>query len=348
MSDYVKSLLLTIPALLLAGLIVYLMQPFNQLQRLANLNLSLGTVPDLYVEVDKSVPGRCYVTDRRESAYRRGDRPAGRNSREFMRSEAELQQGELPHWALRCKTNPTILLVPINDVDDWAFPYCYQFVQAHDMESDLPRITWIQLFENRIYRGLYLKVELPFERRRWSGDRRRSCDLLAVTGTTMVGLNSRFEGEAELFPQLLADGRFPELTGPSLWVEWLRTRSSIEETLMVIRPLEPFRVSHLPLPVSLESEFFEITSQSIGTWDDDRFHGWKQAADSESVRLELLASATQLQRFHAEWKTYREAIVAALRVHCEYHRSSQALMGELSQRLDSQMNEVLVASRPGT
>ena len=107
-------------------------------QRVANLDVHAGETPGFYVQMDPRVPGRCYLSDRQGSTLRRADDPSGTDPWQFLRGGDNPETGNLAHWLFRSKQDKTLLLVPVEAVSDWGFPYLYGFVRQRSPESELP------------------------------------------------------------------------------------------------------------------------------------------------------------------------------------------------------------------
>jgi len=130
----------------------------------------------------RSQTDRCRVVDRRDATMRRYDsRRPGRN-RDCLRLPGRNGDAQAHTWLVRSKRKGegTAFFVPVQDVRDWTYPFLYGFVRDSRGEIDLPKVEWTQLFVDRLYQGLYLRVALPFDLRRKDGGSGTLRELLTI------------------------------------------------------------------------------------------------------------------------------------------------------------------------
>lgn len=169
-----NRILVALFSLVLASSIVFLI-PKSPLRRMSNLDFEKSGLAPTYLMSSRSRAGRCRMLDRRESTMRRGDERIGGSSARCDRipqrdagpnastSDASPAAGWIVHagGARPGRAQETTLFIPIYAVGDWTFPYFYEFVRKREESLALPRIAWTQLFVDRLYAGLHLRVELP-------------------------------------------------------------------------------------------------------------------------------------------------------------------------------------------
>jgi hypothetical protein len=319
--DSPRSLAAAALALVAAVVLVRVAGGRSDASRLTDLDVGSSEIPSLYVRLDERQPGRCYITDRQGSTTRRSDDPRAGRPGELVRGEVE--PGSLDPWMIRSKREGTFLLVPAFDVYDWAFPYAYRFARDRRQAEELPSVEWVRLYLNRIYQGVYLKIELPADRQ---GGGALLPELLIASGARIACTDIRLDETCRIYPDLVAQGRLPSTRPPSEDVRWLFSLSPVDERMLVVEPEEPFHASWLPLPVSFRETYRRITGRELQWTSDERALRWTRTdgdASPSSGRADL----------DSGWPAYRERLEAALRVHCEYHQCIDRLEAELPRRL---------------
>ena len=333
--DNPRSIIYAVLAIILAILIVSFARHYLQFQELTNLNLHTEGISDLYIQMSPDLPGKCHVTNRRGSTFRRSDDPSARRLWNYRRSAGDNDTGNLNHWMLQSTAKKIFLLVPVNDVKDWTYPYIYQFVKGSENEVELPSVQWVQLYVNRIYHGLYLQVYLPHDPRRRDGGSGHLRELLVLRDSTIACLNTRFSNPCTAYQTMVSTSKFPTLITPSKLVMWLITHSPIEETLFIMRPYAPYQITYLPLSISLSEEYSKIDGKSLPEWVDNRFATFHPTYSPESLQLTNILSAKKTQKLLEEWKTYKSNFTHALKIHCEYHQCKNEIILDLPKRLES-------------
>ncbi len=343
--DNPRSLLAAAIALILAALLPLLAGPRMKAERLANLDVTGAGVSALYIQMDPRIPGKCYATDRQGSTLRRSDDPAARVPWEFLRGTDTPDTGGLAHWLLRSKAHGAYLLVPVFAVRDWTYPYFHEFARAHGANADLPKVRWVRLFVNRIYNGLYLRVDLPSDppgRARAGGLTR---ELLMVSGARMGCTDNRLSSPCTVYPALVADGKFPAPLPPSDRIRWLLSLSDVDESLLVLEPAEPYGVTCMPVPVSLREEYRLIMGEALPTVLDDRFLRWSRDGREGPEPPDGIFTPREVASLRDGWRAYREGFVEALAVHCDYHQCADGMQAAVHVRLDSRWANGPLAER---
>ncbi len=190
-------------AALLAAIVAVWVIPDTPQRRMSNLDFSAAGLPQTYLMLSRDEPGQCVVLDRRASTLRRDDAREPGRSWDCDRIAA---QGDAPAyedaWLVRSTRfgKGTVLFVPVYAVDDWTYPYFHALVDAALQEKTrdvtLPEIEWTQLFVNRLYEGLYLRVRLPFDLRSKDGGSGIRRSILTIDPQSVRVVDTRFEENA--------------------------------------------------------------------------------------------------------------------------------------------------------
>ncbi|MCZ6682131.1 MAG: hypothetical protein O7B26_03040 [Planctomycetota bacterium] len=304
-------------------------------QRMSNLDLDVDGVPDTYIMFSKSEPGRCYVANRRSATMRRSDnRQPGRKWR-YMRFDGSPDKPGPWNWLVYSKRKGTVFFVPVDEVEDWTYPFLYRNVRDQFGELNLPKAGWTQLFVNRIYEGLYLRVALPFDLRKKDGGSGILRELLAVSGERLSKVDTRFDDACQLYVECVARGHFPELSPPGPILAWLARRCPTRETTVLLSNAEPNGVSLLPLPVSIPNLYESMHGRPPASFEDARYLRWSQGSwrspeSGVGTPLEEVLSGVK-----AGFESYSSSFLGALRAHAEFHQSEKDLARLLSQRQEA-------------
>jgi hypothetical protein len=294
-------------------------------RRMANLAVEQPGFPDTYIMFSKSEPDRCYVVNRRGSTMRRWDRKQPGRKWNYVQIPAGSTGSRLDTWLVRSKREGkgTVFFVPVEDIQDWAYPFFYGFVRAHRTELDLPRVAWTQLFVNRLYGGLYLRVDLPFDLRKKDGGSGILRELLTVRGSQLALVNTRFSDACRVYAECVAIGYRPALEPPTPALAWLGARCPTEGCTLLLSNDEPYTLSLMPLPISLPELFARQRQRPPATFMDDRCAAWCSRGTAEWPFLEEETEAMQ-----AAFASYASSFQRALRVHAEFYQT-EALIEDL-------------------
>ena len=266
--------------------------------------------------LSKTRPERGYLVDRRDSTVRRSRKNFPGRSYRVTRSPGESGLGGPDHWLLRSKRLGTVLLVPVDIVEDWTLPFAYDFVRRERPDLDLPRVRWTQLHVNRVYRGLYLRVELPHDPRRKDGRVGELRELFLLRGDELRSLDTRFDPAARRRVEAIAAGRFPSLDPPDPMLAWLSLRGREDGMTFLLSEDEPARLVALPLPFSFVGEAERHLAAVLPVTRDERHHRWAEAIEAAAPPMgQLPFEGEQRERFERAWAAHEEAFQGALSIH---------------------------------
>ncbi len=264
-------------ATLRAGLVYWLALPLalaiaatapnlSQNARMANHDLTADAIPDTYLMLSKRDEARGYIADRRNSTVRR-------NRKNYPGRSWRVTRFGRDCWLLRSKRQGTVFFVPVEEVADWIFPFFYDFVRL-EAAPELPLVTWNQLLVNRIYTGLYLRIELPFDPRKKDGGNGILREILSVDRDRLTAVDTRFDRNGRLYVDLIAQGTFPRLQQPTAALGWLARQRPAEETTFLLHNAEPFDVTLLPLPLPINALARGVYGEPLLPIRDDRYQRW--------------------------------------------------------------------------
>ena len=281
--------------------------------RLTDRNLSHKGFPESYLMFSKSRPNRGYLVDRRDSTIRRGRRNLRGEAWEV--ETARNPRGDVPtRWLLRSESGRTVFAVPVSLIDDWDYPFAYRFVAEEFKELGLPEVKWTQWYVNRVYHGLYLLVELPFDPTKGDEGEKVRREVCSVRGNRMMVVDTAFRAETRLYAECIENGIFPQLSRPSAALAWLDSRRPTAERMFLLDRYVQGGVSLLPLPVSLDDLFQAFYGDKLVAIFDERYSRWKYLA-AWSVPVSTPFDRQQQERFKTEFDEYKSNFAAALRVH---------------------------------
>ncbi len=314
-------------AILVACLIALLSPRWQSTGRLTNLNLANELIPDTYILMSKSRPDRCHVLSRRQATTRRY------NANQPGRTWSCVRFGEArDHWFVHHKAKGAEFFIPLERVEDWTYPFLYTYMREQYPEFDLPSLFWTQLFVDRIYRGLYLSMELPFDLRKRDGGSGILRELLVVDGDQLTRFDTRFNPAARLFIDLIADGKFPELAPVPSPLAWLAERCPTAELTLLLSNEPPHSVSLLPLPVTLTSLHETMYTVPAPKLVDERYYRWRQAVDQVPVSIDSVIAPDSREGFRQEFERYTNAFQEVLTAHGTYYQNLDSLGTEWSYR----------------
>lgn len=327
----IRTLWPLLAVLALTILLIPLSRESSGPDRLTNLDLGRTGFPDTYLMSSKTAPGRCYLVNRRESTVRRSDTDIRARMRDCESFGGDPVSGQLETWLVRSKRQGTTFLIPVDRVPDWTYPYLYRHVRRDVQELDLPAVGWTQLFLDRVYRGLFLRVDFPYDKRRKDGRVGELRELLGVREDRLVCADTRFQTPCQLYPSCVSLGLFPELETPHPLLIWLAGRRSLDEATVLLGSLPPHRVSLLPLPVSLEGLLTQYHSQAPEFMADERLRRWSEAYGPYDAPPAGVPGVDRHQ-LREEFTRYSRDFLGALRTHADFHRERRESLEELLPR----------------
>lgn len=319
-------------ALLLALILGVLGLRYSANGRLSNLDLPNDGFQETFLMNSKTSSGRCYVVNRRESSLRRSDTTLpGR-----MQDCEKFGFGETDHglesWLVRSKRKGTSLYIPVEKVEDWTYPFLYDFVRDHTDHFELPRVAWTQLYVDRIYRGLYLRIPLPYDKRKKDGRTEPLREILTVKGHSLTHLDTRFKTKSTLYVDSMAAGLFPDIAPVPSTVLWLSRRAPLEETIFLMSNQKPYQLQPLPLPHSVEALYVEMNGHQLVTTSDERYLRWTNSRSFEEVQDPLPFSGEQIYSLEMSFVDYSQRFLRALRLHAEFYRRTQQIQEQLARK----------------
>lgn len=324
-------------ALVLATAAVLLL-PESRGRRLANLDLTGSGIGDTFLMLSRSHADRCRLADRRESTLRRSDPRQPGQSWECLRLSARDGGGQAHPWLVRSKRRGrgTALFVPVRDVRDWTYPFLYGFVREHREELELPAVAWTQLFVNRLYQGLYLRVNLPFDLRRKDGGSGVLRELLTVRDGRLTAVDTRFNAAGSLYAAVLEAGSFPEPVPPPAELAWLAQRCPTPGTTFLMSNVAPHALSLLPLPVSLPDLYAAKQGHSPRAFEDPRLRLWTRDARRSGGAGQPSFPETAVAELRSAFERHALSLSRAMRADAELHQS----LAQLRQLLPSRQQAI--------
>lgn len=300
----------------------------STVMRLTNLDLTASGFRDTYLMTSKSEPDKAFVVDRRDSTIRRSN-----NNQPGRKWDVTWFPGPGPSdgahtWLVKSKRigKGTVLMVPALEVDDWVYPFLYEFVARKRPELGLPEVYWTNLYVNRIYAGLYLRVSLPFDLRKKDGGIGVLREIITVQGSRSFHVNSRFEDVPGIYAEMVTESHFPDLLPPPPALEWLSAARGSAETTVLMSNLPPYDVSLLPLPISIPTLFQAMTGRLPDGYFDERFRRWSET-DVDSADLPF--DESEIAEMHQAYAEYQANLrnglnqnAAFLDSHGTFHESA--------------------------
>ena len=322
-----KKFLPTIIGLAAAVSLVMVGGIVSKNQRLTNVQFEKYCFKDIYIMRSKSEANRGYLTGRRDSTIRRSRSNFPGSTRELIAAEKEKSPGSANLWLLKSKKYGTVFFIPVEKVPDWRYPFLYHFIveESGYKNIDLPKVEWNQLFIDRIYAGLYLRMELPFDPTKKNGRTAPLREILSVSDTEMTAVDSRFNMNWDVYSSCISNGIFPELANQSEPVAWLAANRPTEEAIYILNGKEPFNVSPLPLPVSINTLFEEFNGTPLPAFHDERFERWDTGRKGDYLSLAKKLNSASNNRFSNSYAVYRNKFCNSLRTHLLANESSELI-----------------------
>lgn len=300
--------------------------------RLSNLTVD-SAFPDAYIMTSKGEPGRCYLVDRRSSTMRRDDASMPGRMQNCASFGPDAGSAIAPCWAVWSKRRGTVLFVPVERVPDWSYPFLYQHVRESFEIPHLPPVSWVDLYVNRVYQGLFLRMPLPRDPRKKDGGSGVLREILTVRGDRMTRVDTRFGERSSLFLDAMATGTFPDLVPPHPALAWLAARRPLPESTLLVDNKPPHAASLMPLPVSVETLFEWRYGRAPAPFIDDRLRRWLPSATRDaSAKRQSPFNAEEEALLQKEFAEHWRDLEHALRAHAAVHRSPEPLRAEAARR----------------
>jgi hypothetical protein len=303
-------------ALGLAILLASVWDPDSPASRLSNLDLRDSPFPDSYIILHRTQDERCFVVDRRDATRRRSDdnQPGRKWSCVQIAGRSE---GAPDTWFVHSKRKGkgSVFFVPAMDVADWSYPFLYEFVRELEEAAGapaLPALVWTQLYVSRIYQGLYLRVQLPFDLRKKDGGSGLLRELLVVERDRVSTVDTRFGGAPGIYAASVAAAQLPELARPSRRLAWLAAQAPTSSTTLLMSNEPPHGVRLIPLPIGLLEIYRAKTGRSPSSFLDERLERYSQGAWREGARERVPFDASQRAELERRYAEYADSLARAL------------------------------------
>jgi hypothetical protein len=243
-------------------------------------NVDLATsFEESHIVRHRSRAGMGYLVDRSSSTIRRSRGNYGGPPARIDR--VAMGAGMPASWVVRSKARGTTIFIPHAAVPDPSGVFDYEFVQREFPGFELPHVCWSQLFVDRIYEGLVVRIDLPHDLRKKDGGTGERRELLSIDDDELTLVDTRFDPDGRLYAEFLSVGAFPELASPEPELCWLDSRRPESPTTFLLQTSEPATVRLLPLPVSLGAVIANAFEGELPHWYDERFRAWVRASRSE-------------------------------------------------------------------
>lgn len=288
---------------------------WSQYVRLSALELEGCGFPESFLMLSKTRENRGYLVDRSAATVRRGDQKPGGRMWNTVRFNGGA--GGPDSWFVQSKTSGSTFLITVEDVHDWTCPFFYGFVRRELPDLDLADVYWTQLFVNRVYSGLYLKVELPVDPRKRDGGSGIRREIMEARDDRLWIVDTRLDPETRLFHDLVAAGTFPSPGQPSAVTAWLGDRCAVGGRTLLLDNAEPWQVSSLPLPVSIVELYERMYGRPLEPVRSERFRWW--AVDEATAQPPEIFTPDQRARLEHDFDLYREDFRLALTAHRLLH-----------------------------
>lgn len=316
---------------LLAAILISLVRPpGSTVSRLTNLDLTLSDIPDTYLILSKSNSDKAFVVNRRDSTMRRSNKGQPGRKWDVFRIKHTAGYEHADTWIVKSKREGkgTVIFVPAIDVGDWSYPFFYNFVAARDEQLKLPQVSWTQLYVNRVFHGLYLRVALPFDKRKKDGGSGILREVITVDGSHSYHVNSRLNSVPGLYAEKVTESYFPAVADAPPHLLWLASLNSTDVSTFVMSNLPPFDVSHWPVPLNIAAIYKAQFGANPAGYLDDRFGTWIQQDAAEEFPFDTEAR----QEMQSAFNEYAASFAQAIRVVAEYNGNEIDYHSELEQR----------------
>lgn len=256
-----------------AGFTVAILAQQTRLARLTNVAIPADFL-EVHVTSKIGDPGRCLISDRGDAAVRRSE-PELQSARWRCEERAPDREGELILAALDGK-RASFLFVPYRHVVDPAWPLLYEELRQGAGEAPLPRLRWVHLHQDRVYRGFYLQASLPsndFVQENKLG----RLEIQAADGADAACFDRKLRNVCPIYSFLVSESILPAVAYTpalarldALLPADLPRHFLVEEKAAV--PMRPW-----PLPFDLR-DLLEDDAHPVAMQHDERFRRWRASA----------------------------------------------------------------------
>ena len=311
-----------------------LLVPESRLRRSSDLDLSRSGLPETFLMFSRTQQDRCRVVGRQDANLRRSDEREPGRSWDCVRIPGGVASGREDSWLVQSKRKGkgTVFFVPVYAVDDWTYPFLYDFVRQQREALELPRLEWTQLFVDRLYRGLYLRVDLPFDPGRKDGGSGVLRELLSIRRDRVSVLDTRFAEAGELFVTLAEAGTLPGAPPSPAELAWLAALAPAGATTFVLSNRWPHELSLLPLAISLPELYARKERRPLRVLGEAPYAQW--AARVSQPRAPSVAPFDEAERalLEARFARYAASLHGALLADAELNGTLPLLRELLPER----------------
>jgi hypothetical protein len=314
----------------LAGLSIAVLAQRTPTGRLATLEIPPG-LTEVHITFKVGDPDRCLVSDR-------GSATVDRSAPELAAARWHCAR----HGAFDRPGGPVLsaldgqrgawLFVPYRDVADPGLPPVYEALREVPGEPPLPRLRWVQLFTDRVYRGLYLQVTLPGNDFSEEKGLPR-IETLATQGADLHCIDRKLRGVCPIYGFLTAESIFPVPTYSAATRQLAALLPAALPRVFLLEDGGPqYRLRPWPLPFDLPA----VVANGIPAARDERIARWSEASpETLAVPLAGLPDAG----------TLRQQLRAALRAGCQVQACDEGDLRRLEESPSLRWLESRGASR---
>lgn len=295
--------------------------------KFSNANLTKPGFSQQYIMINKTRPDRCFLTKRRDATIRRSRKNFKGNVWDIKRVGNPSSLNQLKIFLLGSKTKGTLFFIPVEAVNDLIYPFLYGYIKKELQFVELPDVEWVQLYVDRYYTGLYLRMVLPFDPIKKEGRIGPRRELIAIRGNTFSIVNTRFNPDTRLFVDLIANGDSPKIQMPHPALLWLSDQHPNHEQIFLLSNNSPYHMKLLPLPFSISSLYKAIYNEDPKEYYDERIIS--NAMDIMSTKtLYNPLTSSQKTDFETEYNNYIATLKLAIDSQQSIFLTSKSLLKE--------------------
>jgi len=303
-------------AMMAAIVIAFLARPDSAANRVSTLDLTNAGFRDVYIQHVDGDRTEVTIGDRGQTTLKRGELPSTAPRWSFVRTE---ENSEPPYtWLARSEARGSTFFVPVTRISDWSYPYLYRVVRQRRKGLELPRVEWVNVFLDRIYQGLYLRVALPYDRIDADATETRRRELLLIRGEEVMRVDTWFEPPDERYGELFSDEALPELEPPAPSLSWLSDRLLPDASTVLVAATSPYEAKLLPLPIPLETLYAEVHGRRPELATIERVSRWEESWRPAAPEAQLLRGS-EIPELESEFESYRDSFLRALQAHGELY-----------------------------
>lgn len=331
------GLLAAVIGLLLAIAVTAVAATQRPLARVGNLDVSESALPSRYLMLHKTEPNAAYLVERRNSTMRRSAQKQPGRKRRLLRFHLAAAQRE--SFVLLHKQVPTTILLPAEALADWSYPFVHAFVRERHPDWPLASIRLEQLHVNRLYRGLYVAIELPHDPTKKQGGDGSLRTLLSVDEGQIHRFDTRFEdGPGALMDRIIL-GQWPNVAPTPPEVAFLlrlrEGQAPIAPQTFVLARGETAALQRSPTFVSLSDVFAAAFGRPAGHYDDARAAAWLLRPDPDGEQPSAGWDPSARAELQAAWQRYLPALAAAVVLDARARGMEEPTATALHERLRS-------------